>query len=106
MPTGAIRSAARRLCSIGNCGMGGIGYCGNDRKVRQLGLLAIVFIRLNNGEKLRIVFYTRSEYWLKLECNSFKVNIDAAIFKREGKYGFGGVIRDHRRGFVLGPKVL
>lgn len=28
------------------------------------------------------------------------MNIDAAIFQREGKYGFGGIIRNHLGGFV------
>lgn len=41
-----------------------------------------------------------SEHWTKPEINSFKVNIDAAIFEGEGRYGFGGVVRDHRGNFV------
>lgn len=41
-----------------------------------------------------------SELWSKPECDKFKVNIDATIFVREGKYGFGGIIRDHLGGFI------
>lgn len=42
-----------------------------------------------------------SEFWSKPARDTLKVNIDAAIFETVGRYGFGGVIRDHMGCFVL-----
>uniref|UniRef100_A0A803NTS8 Uncharacterized protein n=1 Tax=Cannabis sativa TaxID=3483 RepID=A0A803NTS8_CANSA len=43
-----------------------------------------------------------AKLWTKLDVDNFKINIDAAIFEKEDKFGYNGVIKDHHRFVVAG----